>query len=47
MSIIKGKNQILPEMFEKLRSTRKENFPSFLYVTSATEPKNDKKIRND
>ena len=30
-------------MFEKLRSSRKENFPSFLYVTSATEPKNEKK----
>ena len=44
MSIIKGKNQILQE---KLRSSRNENFPSFLYVTSETESKNDKKIRND
>ena len=32
MSIIKGKDQILEEIFEQLRSSIKENLPNFLYV---------------
>lgn len=39
MSIIKGKDQILEEIFEQLRSSIKENLPNFLYVTNMTESK--------
>ena len=35
-----GKNEILEEMFEKLRSSISVNFPSFIYITIVTESKN-------
>lgn len=35
-----GKNEILEEMFEELRSSISVNFPSFIYITNVTEFKN-------
>ena len=35
-----GKNEILEEMFEELRSSISVNFPSFIYITNETEFKN-------
>ena len=35
-----GKNEILEEMFEELRSSISVNFPSFVFITNVTESKN-------
>ena len=37
---IRGKEQILQEIFEVLRSSIEENFPKFLYKTNVTVSKN-------